>query len=473
MKKIITKILKSNFSWLSLNEIVTFTINYILIIVQAKLLSPEKFGVVVLLNLMVNFFSIIANLGFEKIIISRQIKNNVTLNGILSGLFIYNILIFIVSLIFLPFFLKFYFDSFNKYFFLGFLTLTSIILSTFFTFFRTLLIRDRLFVLVSKIMIFSNLVVFFLTIILSYRYPTIEMIVIKQLLFFIIPTLALVYFVDYKFQIIFSKKIIFRVFEYSKFITLNGIFNFLTRNIDYIIIGRFFDTNIVGQYSIAYKILVTPVKMLTKQIDTISFPNYSILKNDIIGFKKYYLNNLTLISQTLFPIIIPIILFSNVIVELFFDQRYDKLAFMITVLSIGAIFQSLTATVGNIYIIFDNTKKMFYISIFLSIILSIALFIGAKTYNINYFTIIYTSTYVITNFPISNYFALKPLNISIYDFFKVSFKPLIISLLVFGIYYQFSTFFKFNNLCKFIGILILIVLVYVFIHERIKKVIFK
>ena len=72
IKKLKTKIFKSNFSWLTAQEISLFIINYSLVIILAKLLSPESFGLVVLLNLYTGFFAVVINMGLNKIIIKKS-----------------------------------------------------------------------------------------------------------------------------------------------------------------------------------------------------------------------------------------------------------------------------------------------------------------------------------------------------------------------------------------------------------------
>lgn len=471
MKRIISKILENNFSWLTAQQLVSFLINYIIVIFQARVLSPESYGIVVLLNLFVIFSSLFAGLGIEKMIIRNQIKNNITLSALLNGVLIFSGIIFIITIITFPLFLKFYFGSYMINYSLAVLSAFGIFPSSLLVFAYAIYVRDKSFVKSSKIMIFSLVSVFVIVIVMTLLIPKTESLIYKQILVSLVPATILLYKSDFKYKIVFSKVVFLRLVSFSKFLTFNGVFNFFVRNIDYVIIGKFFNQSILGQYGIAYKILVTPVKLITSQIDTVSFPNYTKLLKNLPELKKYYLSNVRLISQTLFPVIISIILFSNLIVDLFFDSRYGQLALIISLLSVSALFQSVTATVGNVYIIFNQTRKMLFVSIFAFLMLGSILFAIAHTKSIYYFTAGYSMAYILTNFPVSNYFALKPLKISIFEMLRHMATPFFVSLIILGSFFLLDYLLGINIYIKIVILLVLIITVYLLIHDKLKSLI--
>ena len=137
--------------------------------------------------------------------------------------------------------------------------------------------------------------------IIAYFDRSIFSLLFKQIIIAVLPILTLLYFSEFKYKLVFSKAILINFFSFSKFITLNNVFNYAVRNIDYFIIGQFFSTEIVGQYSIAYKVIVTPVKMIVKQVDQISFVTISKMTNNREKLRQYYMSNISLIAQTVFP----------------------------------------------------------------------------------------------------------------------------------------------------------------------------
>jgi len=469
IKKLETKILKSNFSWLTAQEIFLFIINYSLVIILAKLLSPESFGLVVLLNLYTGFFAVVINMGLNKIIIKNQIKNNIKLSALLSGIICFSILVFLLALIFLPLYLYLYFNVTTYYIALGLLSLTSIFTSVLYSFSVSLYIRDKKFKKMTKILIPSYLFSFLLVLVITYFNRSTSVLLYKQIIIAVIPITSLLYYSNFKFKIVFSKVILLNFFSFSKYISLNNVFNYFIRNIDYLILGHFFSTQIVGQYSIAYKVLLTPVKLIVKQVDQVSFPTIAKMTGDINKLKKYYLHNIGLIVQTLYPVIIAIIIFSDILVDVFFDSRYEYLSVIISILSISSLFQSVTALVGNMYIISDRTKIMFKLTILLVIIQSSILLVGAYTNNIIYFTIAYTFAYVFFNFPISNYTSLKPFNISVYELLKKIILPTIISFTILGFCLLITIEYDFNLPLKILSIIFSLTLIYSLINKNIQK----
>lgn len=462
-------ILNSNYSWLSFQEVFLFIINYSLVIILARLLNPEAFGTVVLLNLYTGVFAIMASLGLDKLIIKNQIRNNIKLSALLLGVLMVAFVVFIIAIIFLPLFLNSYFEKSELFFKYSFLSLLSIFTSALYTFSTALYIRDKKFVKMAKVLIASYTVSFILVLIIAYFDRSIFSLLFKQIIIAVLPILTLLYFSEFKYKLVFSKAILINFFSFSKFITLNNVFNYAVRNIDYFIIGQFFSTEIVGQYSIAYKVIVTPVKMIVKQVDQISFVTISKMTNNREKLRQYYMSNISLIAQTVFPIIVSGIFFSDIIVNLFFDSRYNYLAIIISILSICSLFQSVTAIVGNMYIIAEKTKVMFRVTIVLFVLQSLILLLGANSNNIVLFSLSYVCAYIFINFPISTYFALNTFNISILDILKKMAFPAIISALVSGSISLGVNIFNFNIGVNIVLIVAGVLLVYCIVNKKIQN----
>ena len=460
---------KSNYSWLGIQEVFLFIINYSLVIILAKLLNPQIFGTVAILNLYTGVFAVISSLGLDKLIIKNQIRNNTKLSALLVGILLVSTAVFIIAIIILPLYLNSYFDSSISLFNYGLLSLLSIFTSGLYNFSTSLYIRDKRFVEMAKILICTYSVSFIIIMGIAYNDRSIFSLLIKQIIIAVLPIMTLLYFSKFKFKLVFSKQILLDFFSFSKFITINNVFNYFVRNIDYFIIGKFFSPEVVGQYSIAYKIIVTPVKMIVKQVDQISFVTIAKMTDNKMKLRQYYINNIRLIAQTVFPIIVSIIFFSDIIVNLFFDSRYKDLSAIISILSICALFQSVTALVGNMYIIANNTKVMFKVTVVLFVVQSLILLLGANSNNIFLFSWSYVCAYIFANFPISNYFALRPFNISIIDILKTMLYPAIISILVLGSISLGVNKFNFNIGVNIVVVVAGVLLVYCIVNKKIQN----
>lgn len=458
-----------NYSWLSIQEVFVLIINYSLVLILAKLLNPQIFGTVAILNLYTGVFAVMSSLGLDKLIIKDQIRNNTKLSALLLIILMVSFVVFIIAMIFLPFFLNSYFETGELFFEYGLLSLLSIFTSSLYTFSVSLYIRDKQFVKMAKILITTYTVSFILVIMMAYFDRTIFSLLFKQIIVATLPIITLLYLSKFKFKLVFSKTILIEFFFFSKFITLNNIFNYFIRNLDYFILGKFFSTDIVGQYSIAYKVVVNPVKLVVKQVDQISFATISRMTNNIEKIRNYYLSNISLITQTIFPIVVSIIFFSDIMVNLFFDSRYNDLAMIISILSVCGLFQSVTSLIGNMYIIANRTKVFFKVTIMLSIAQGLILLLGAYSYSIFLFSLSYSCAYIFVNFPISNYFALHPFNISILDVLKKMLYPAIFSVLVLGSIKLFINKFDFNIIANIVLISTGLALVYFIVNKKIQK----
>ncbi|WP_251268608.1 oligosaccharide flippase family protein, partial [Enterobacter hormaechei] len=86
------------------------------------------------------------------------------------------------------------------------------------------------------------------------------------------------------------------IFSFSSNLIGFNIINYFSRNSDQIIIGRFFSADLLGQYSLAYRIMLFPVQNITFVLTRSLYPLLSRLQNDPKEAYKIYLKTLRAIS---------------------------------------------------------------------------------------------------------------------------------------------------------------------------------
>ncbi|MCP5810078.1 oligosaccharide flippase family protein, partial [Klebsiella pneumoniae] len=65
------------------------------------------------------------------------------------------------------------------------------------------------------------------------------------------------------------------VINFSGFLLSFNLVNYFARNLDSILIGRFFSATILGAYSIAYRIMLFPLQSFTFVISRVFLPHFS------------------------------------------------------------------------------------------------------------------------------------------------------------------------------------------------------
>ena len=119
--------------------------------------------------------------------------------------------------------------------------------------------------------------------------------------------------------------------------------NFLSRNLDNVLIGRTCGSETLGLYDRGYKLLLLPLSQISAPVARVAVPLLSRLQNDPPRYRNAYLQMLEAIHLAAFPGIITAIAVPHGLVLTLFGPKWAGVAPILTWLSIAA----LTMFVGN------------------------------------------------------------------------------------------------------------------------------
>ncbi len=93
--------------------------------------------------------------------------------------------------------------------------------------------------------------------------------------------------------------------------TLNGVVSYMSYNFDKFILGRFWGASALGYYGVASQLINIPTSNLNAAIGGVTFSTLSRLQHDLVRFRNYFLKGYSLnVSMTL-----PITIFAAVFAE--------------------------------------------------------------------------------------------------------------------------------------------------------------
>jgi O-antigen/teichoic acid export membrane protein len=79
--------------------------------------------------------------------------------------------------------------------------------------------------------------------------------------------------------------------------------NYASRNLDNILIGKFWGAQQLGLYGTAYKLLLLPIEQINAPISSVAFPVLSKLKNEPEKFSRYYYKSIAILTFVGMPIV--------------------------------------------------------------------------------------------------------------------------------------------------------------------------
>jgi PST family polysaccharide transporter len=139
--------------------------------------------------------------------------------------------------------------------------------------------------------------------------------------------------------------------------------NYFARNADNLLVGRYLGDVSLGHYTMAYKVLLYPLRTITGLVGRVLFPAFSAIKDDHSAFRVAYLRAVGLISFLTFPLFLGVMALAVPAVNVVLSPKWQPVAPLILVLAPVGLVQSVVSSVGSIYTATGKTAVMFRVGL--------------------------------------------------------------------------------------------------------------
>lgn len=156
------------------------------------------------------------------------------------------------------------------------------------------------------------------------------------------------------------------------------IANYFNRDLDILLIGKFFSTEILGGYSLAKQLVFRPAQIINPILVKVATPTLAKFQSDINLLKKNYLKLIKIVSSVNISVYLMIILFSPFIVEIMYGSGFDEIVILVRILSIYMIFRAIGNPIGSLVVATGRTDLEFYWNILNLFIMPIFIYIASQ-----------------------------------------------------------------------------------------------
>jgi teichuronic acid exporter len=338
----------------------------------AKLLTPEIFGIIGLLNVILIFSQIIVIGGLGTAIIQ---KKNITDKDI-NSVFFFNIIV--ATLIFILLTIGSYWisDFFNiaglqnYIFFYSFL----ILLSSLGVVPRALLAKDLNYKKIARIGIFSSIISGVTGVTLAYNNFGVWSIIGQQVIYYTLTSSLYLYSRRWALKIQISLKSIKNIGSFGFKLMFAQLLNASSQSIINIILAKFFPIRDLGIYDRSYKLSNYPSKMIKSIFSNVFISSFSHIQDNPKRMFKYFDKIINFIYLFISPLIFTIYVFSENIIH-FLGTDWLPMIPIFKILLIIAIFtplHTLNLTVlksrgkGNYFLFLEVVKKILLVVVIFS-----------------------------------------------------------------------------------------------------------
>ena len=353
------------FGWNSIAQGYKVLFSSIVLILLARIISVEEFGIIGMSTVFVLFFNTLLNIGFDSsIIYSKTLKEEH-----LSSLFILNLgigfLIYALGYISAPIISEFYNNDEIQIIFRS--LILGVLFSSFGVVSKGVLQKNLQF---KKIAIIDLIAVTFAGVsavilaLCDYGYWAL---IIQQLL--------TVGFASIGYLVI-SYKSIFKSFtfafdvvkEHLKFgynVLIFNVVNFFAQQLDVLLIGKLLGEREAGLYVLAFNLIIKPVGLLVQVFNKTLYPILARFEKDVVAEK--YTEYTYLFFFIFSPLIILGVSLSQILAPYFLTNKWNAILLLLIVFGFQSIRTILASPSGVLFLITGKPGVQWKFSLFISI----------------------------------------------------------------------------------------------------------
>lgn len=412
--------------WSFIYQIVNFILQIISISILGRILMPVDFGLISIITTFIGFALVFSEVGFSIAIIQLDDLDSTLFNDVfLINLFI-GFILFLLFCLVTPLIYFFYEDI--RLLYIGLAYSTIFMVTSYSSPFIALLKRTMNFKKIMILQFISTLLGICFGLVFTFfnfGYWTLVLIpistgiILNILLFFHFKWIPIRYSKDVRIK---------KIINIGKHMTIFEFVNYFSRNLDNILIGKFFGPYNLGIYSKAYQLLLLPITQIRTPLTNIALPALSQLKNDFLNFRKYYLKFLSIISLLCVFFVFLFYINSYEIISIVLGPNWIQTADIFSILCFAAMLQPLYGSCGLVLLSTERNKIYSKWGFYNSLIIITSFLIGIN-YNLEYFSIIYVVGNVIS-YVFAPFYTLKDSPIGIQEYFKKSITILLFFMLV-------------------------------------------
>ncbi|MBI4597129.1 MAG: MOP flippase family protein [Candidatus Omnitrophica bacterium] len=125
--------------------------------------------------------------------------------------------------------------------------------------------------------------------------------------------------------------------------------NYVSRNVDYLIIGRLLGATPLGLYTLAYKLMLLPIQNISWVIVKVLLPAFSKIQHDLESLRRNYTKVLQTVALVTLPMLGGLFVVAPEFIHVFFGPQWEGAILPFRLLACCGVAQSLTAIGGTIY----------------------------------------------------------------------------------------------------------------------------
>ena len=156
------------------------------------------------------------------------------------------------------------------------------------------------------------------------------------------------------------------------------VVNYFNRDLDILLIGKFFGAEVLGGYDLAKQLVKRPMQILNPIITKVASPVLSLSQKNKIELKNKFLKLINITATANFTAYAILAAAAYPVIYLVYGSEYTDITAIVQLLCVYMFLRSVLSPVGSLVIATGKTKNEFYWNIFVLLISPLAIIVGAQ-----------------------------------------------------------------------------------------------
>ena len=343
--------------WVSLSQVIRQAVRFATLIVLARLLDPDDFGIMAMVVVVTGFVSMVGDLGVSAALIRERDPSP----GLCSSAFWINVGFSVLAMLLVIAAA----DSVARFYneprvapVLSVLSVT-LFLTGIMLVQRALLERDMRFKDVALIETASTVLGALAAVAAALAGWGLWALVTQTLVIVAARTVGFWLRSSWSPRLVFHWHEVVRVSRFSLNLTGFVIVNYFARSADNILVGRVLGAQALGQYNVAYQIMLLPLRNVSYVVNRVLYPAIAKVQDSPARMRKAYLDTVHALATLTFPIMFGIWAVAEPAVAVLLGERWALVAALLAILAPLGAMQSVTALSGTIFKVTARTHIQF------------------------------------------------------------------------------------------------------------------
>ena len=365
--------------WSMTERVAKIGIQVLCTFIIAQFVAPSAFGLVSMMSIFLAFSTILIDSGFSQAIIHEQ---NVTKEDE-SSIFWFNILLGIVVYgafyVSAPLIADFYHEP--QLTVLIRVAFIALIFQSLIVVQQGLLFKQIDFKAVSKITFWAVLLSGVAGIVVSYLKRDVWGLIVQNLSFAVLQTVFFWFYSHWRPQLRFKITCIKKYLNFSMNLLGSNMLAAITDNLANLVVGRAYNTTILGHYTMANKIPYLTSGTVCYGIKRVSYSMMSKFQNDNVHLASYSQRVVGTAFWILAPVMVLLFVFAKPFIALLFPEAWAPTAFYLRYFCVIGFVFCFSDVNQDILLVKGRTDLLFRLDIMRRTVLVVLLLIGVQ-YNV-------------------------------------------------------------------------------------------